>query len=401
MTIRNTKVTMNLKKIFLVAAVAVTSIASAQSEKFKVCLDAGHGAHDFGASYHGFVEKQINLEIVLKLGRILEQDPTIDVIYTRKTDTFIELVERANIANRNKANIFVSIHCNANKNTEAFGSETYVMGLSKSASSLEVAKKENAVITLEDNYKKTYAGYNPNAPESLISATIAQEEYFDQSIELASRIQDNFDEKVNRKSRGVHQAPFMVLHKAFMPRVLVETGFISNFQEGSYLNSEEGQSNMAKAIADAIFRMKAEHFGGTVPVLDIKKSDRPTLKDTTPVKPKETIVPIKDVAKPLDTKQDNKVETKTVDATKVVFKVQLKASNTKIDLKPENFNGLDKISSTFEGGYHKYMYGETNDYNVARTLLSQAKSKGYESAFVVPFKNGVKITLNEAVKSAK
>ena len=235
------KIRMNLKKTFIVTAIAVTSIISAQTgNKFKVCLDAGHGAHDFGASHHGYVEKKINLEIVLKLGKILEQDPNIDVIYTRNNDTFIDLVERANIANRANANIFVSVHCNANKNTEAYGSETFVMGLSKSKSSLDVAMKENAVISLEDNYKSKYAGYNPNAPEALISATIAQEEYFEQSIELASRIQDNLEEKLNRKNRGVAQAPFMVLHKAFMPRVLIETGFISNPAEGAYLNSEEG-----------------------------------------------------------------------------------------------------------------------------------------------------------------
>jgi N-acetylmuramoyl-L-alanine amidase len=386
-----------LKQVFITAALAVVTITSAQvSNKFKVCLDAGHGAHDFGATYHGFVEKQINLEIVLKLGKILEQDPTIDVVYTRKTDTFIELVERANIANRASANIFVSIHCNANRNTEAYGSETYVMGLSKSASSLEVAKKENAVITLEDNYKKTYAGYNPNAPESLISATLAQEEYLDQSIELASRIQDNFEDRVNRKNRGVHQAPFMVLHKAFMPRVLVETGFISNYAEGSYLNSEEGQTNMAKSIADAIFRMKAEHFGGVVPVLDIKKSEKPSPKDSAS-KPKVNVVPIKEVPKVTPVKQD----TKTVNNSRIIYKIQLKASNSKIDLTPSNFNGLDKLSTTFEGGFYKYMFGETNDYESSRALLSQAKAKGYESAFIVPFKDGVKISLNEAVKSSK
>lgn len=388
-----------LKQVFITAALAVVTITSAQvSNKFKVCLDAGHGAHDFGATYHGFVEKQINLEIVLKLGKILEQDPTIDVIYTRQTDTFIELVERANIANRGNANIFVSIHCNANRNTEAYGSETYVMGLSKSASSLEVAKKENAVITLEDNYKKTYAGYNPNAPESLISATLAQEEYLDQSIELASRIQDNFEDKVNRKNRGVHQAPFMVLHKAFMPRVLVETGFISNYAEGAYLNSEEGQINMAKSIADAIFRMKVEHFGGVVPVLDIKKSEKPSPKDSAN-KPKGNVVPIKEVPKVAPVKQDTK--TTNINNSKVIYKIQLKASNLKIDLTPSNFNGLEKLSSTFEGGFYKYMYGETNNYESSRTLLSEAKAKGYESAFIVPFKDGVKISLNEAVKSSK
>ncbi|WP_428225020.1 N-acetylmuramoyl-L-alanine amidase family protein [Flavobacterium sp.] len=387
----------SFKKIVVATALAVSCVSNAQNGgKFKVCLDAGHGNQDFGASYHGYVEKQINLAIILKLGTILEKDPSVDVIYTRKNDTFIELVERANIANRNKANIFVSVHCNANKNTEAYGSETYVMGLSKSASSLAVAKKENEVIKLEENYKTKYAGYNPNAPESLISATIAQEEYLDQSIELASRIQDNFDNKVNRKNRGVHQAPFMVLHKAFMPRVLVETGFISNPAEGAYLNSEEGQENMAKAIADAIFRMKAEYFGGNVPVLDIKKSEKPMPKDSTP-KLKDVELPVKEAPKSVPVKPT----VSSVDTTKVVFKIQLKASNVKIENKPENFNGLDEISSVFEAGYHKYLFGQTNSYEASKKLLAEAKSKGFESAFIVPFRNGVKISLNEAVKSSK
>lgn len=385
------KIRMNLKTIFIVSALAVTSIISAQSvSKFKVCLDAGHGAKDFGAVYHGFVEKNINLAIVLKLGKILEQDPTIDVIYTRNNDTFIELDERCNIANKSNANIFISIHCNANQRQEAYGSETFVMGLSKSKSSLDVAKKENSVITLESNYKTKYAGYDPNSPESIISATIAQEEYFDQSIELASKIQEGLEEKLNRKNRGVAQAPFWVLHRAFMPRVLIETGFISNPAEGAYLNSDEGQVNMAKTIADAIFRMKAEHFGGTIPILDIKKSEKPAPKDST-VKTPEKVIPIKEAPKATDGK--------AVDTTKVIYKVQLRASKTKIEATADNFNGLNNISMIFDGGYHKYLFGETNDYDASKALLAQAKAKGYDSAFIVPFKKGVKISLNEAVKA--
>ncbi len=379
------KFTLKIKEVFVLVSLLIVSSAFAQG-KFKVTLDAGHGDHDFGATYHGFVEKNIALGVVLKVGKILEQDPSIQVIYTRKNDTFVDLVERANIANRADANLFVSIHCNANKNQEAYGTETYVMGLSKSASSLEVAKKENQVIEMEKDYKTKYAGYNPNSPESLISATLAQEEYLDQSIEFASRIQDNFDVKLNRKVRGVKQAPFMVLHKAFMPRVLIEMGFISNKEEGAYLNSEEGQLNVAKSIADAIFRMKVEHFGGTMPVIEIQKSERPVVK--------------KDTAK--TTVKDSTPKTndsRPVDSNKVIYKVQLKASATQVETKPENFNGLKKISFISEKGYFKYMYGETNDYNEAKMQLLEAKTRGYDSAFIVPFKNGQKISLNDALKS--
>ncbi|WP_134355204.1 N-acetylmuramoyl-L-alanine amidase family protein [Flavobacterium psychrophilum] len=387
------KFTLKIKPLVFILSLFFVANALAQTNyKFKVVLDAGHGNHDFGATYHGFVEKNINLAIVLKLGKILELDPNVQVIYTRNNDTFVDLVERANIANRASANFFVSIHCNANKNNDAYGSETFVMGLSKSASSLAIAKKENAVITLEDNYKKKYSGYDPNSPESLISATIAQEEYLDQSIELASKIQEGLENKLNRKSRGVAQAPFMVLHKAFMPRVLVETGFISNLDEGTYLNSEEGQQNIAKTIADAVFRMKAEYFGGTVPVIDIKKYEKPEIKDSTPK------VTLPDQAKDTSKEQKKIVDTKKIDTSKVIFKVQLKASASKIEAKPKNFNGLDKISFVLEKEYYKYMYGETNDYLVAKMQLLEAKTKGYDSAFIVVFKNGIKISLNEALK---
>ncbi|WP_300566669.1 N-acetylmuramoyl-L-alanine amidase, partial [Flavobacterium sp.] len=388
------KFTLKFKYLALIFSLLFLATASAQTNsKFKVVLDAGHGDHDFGATYHGFVEKNITLAIVLKVGKILEQDPGVQVLYTRNNDTFVDLVERANIANRADANLFVSIHCNANKNLEAYGAETYVMGLSKSASSLEVAKKENSVITMEADFKTKYAGYNPNSPESLISATIAQEENLELSIELASKIQDNFEFKLNRKVRGIHQAPFMVLHKAFMPRVLIETGFISNKDEGAYLNSEEGQLNMAKTIADAIFRMKVEHFGGSMPTIVIQKSEKPIAKDTTP-KVKE-VAPIK---KDTPKTKEVKIDTKAIDSNKVIFKIQLKASGTHIEPKPENFNGLDKISFVTEKGLYKYMYGETNDYVVAKMQLLEAKTRGYESAFIVPFKKGVKISLNEALK---
>jgi N-acetylmuramoyl-L-alanine amidase len=245
---------------FLLAIVSLTSYS--QSGKFKVTLDAGHGAHDFGAVYSGRVEKNIALAVVLKVGKLLEANPKMDVIYTRKTDVFIDLIERANIANRADANIFVSIHCNANKNTAADGTETYVMGMNKIASNLEAAKKENAVITLEKDYKQKYEGFDPNSPETMIGMTLMQEEYLDNSISLASKIEDAFG-SLGKKLRhgGVKQAPFMVLHKAYMPRVLVEMGFISNPTEGDLLNSEAGQDEIAKAIADAIVSYKNEYFG--------------------------------------------------------------------------------------------------------------------------------------------
>lgn len=380
--------------IFSILFFLSLSVFGQGNSKFKIVLDAGHGDHDFGATYHGFVEKNIALGVVLKVGKILESDPHIQVIYTRKDDTFVGLIERAEIANRADANIFVSIHCNANKNTEAYGAETYVMGLNKNASNLDVAKKENAVITLEEDYKTKYAGYNPNSPESLISATLAQEEYLDQSIELASKVQEGFEIKLNRKVRGVKQAPFMVLHKAFMPRVLIEMGFISNRDEGAYLNSDEGQQNVAKTIADAIFRMKVEHFGGTMPVIDIKKSQKPMPKDSTP----KPVISISDIPKDILKINDSNNAANKVDPEKAIFKIQLKASSSFIEAEPKNFKGLDKLSLVNENGIYKYMYGETNDYNVAKMQLLEAKTRGYDSAFIVSYKKGLKIKLTDALK---
>jgi len=353
----------------------------AQTENFRVALDAGHGDHDFGANYSGRIEKNINLALVLKVGKILEQNPKIDVIYTRKTDVFIDLIERANIANRADANIFVSIHCNANKNTAASGTETYVMGMSKVASNLEAAKKENSVITLEKDYKQKYEGFDPNSPETMIGMTLMQEEYLDNSISLASKIEDRFaDLGRGVRQGGVKQAPFMVLHKAYMPRVLVETGFISNATEGEYLNSEEGQNDIARAIAEAIVSYKREYFGTDA-------------TDYVSGKPSQKVDenPVKEVATP------KKAEV-VKDPAAPVFKVQLSSSKKKVELVPSNFKGLNGITSVVDGKYNKYMYGETTDYNEAKKILEEAKSKGYDSAYLVAFKNGVLIDVQDAIK---
>lgn len=354
--------------------------AYSQSNVFKVTLDAGHGDHDFGAVYSGRIEKNIALAIVLKVGKILELNPNVDVIYTRKTDVFIDLVERANIANRANSNIFVSVHCNASKNTAADGTETYVMGLSKVASNLEAAKKENSVITLEKDYKRKYEGYDPNSPESMIGMTLMQEEYLDNSISLASKIEDNFD-KLGKKLRhgGVKQAPFMVLHKAYMPRVLVETGFVSNPTEGDLLNSEAGQNDIAEAIAQAILSYKREYFGnGNSDADDVKP-----VKDTsTPVKPKTNVAVTVAKTAPKGT----------------FFKVQLIASIKKTPLEPKNFKGLKNVTMIYENNIYKYFYQETSDYESAKKYLQEAKSKGYGASFLVATKDGEKISIQDAVK---
>jgi N-acetylmuramoyl-L-alanine amidase len=382
-----------MKVVFTIFLITISFVTYGQSTNFKVTLDAGHGGHDFGAVYNGHVEKNIALAVVLKVGKLLEANSKVDVIYTKKTDVFVDLVERANIANRANAHIFVSIHCNANRNTAADGTETYVMGMNKIASNLEAAKKENSVITLEKDYKRKYEGFDPNSPETMIGMTLMQEEYLDNSISLASKIENAF-EGLNKRIRGggVKQAPFMVLHKAYMPRVLVEMGFISNYVEGNLLDSESGQNEIATAIANAIISYKNEYYGtGVVENLDVRPSQRnaesPAKDSATPSKAK------------LNTESaDTKKTASKQDTTQILFKVQISASGRKMDLEPRNFKGLRNISMDYENSAYKYMYGETPDYDESKNLLEEAKAKGYKSAFLVAFKNGNKISIQEAVK---
>jgi len=219
--------------------------------QFVVVLDAGHGGHDPGNLGNGYLEKNIALNIVLKAGEILGQTSDIKVLYTRKDDTFVDLYVRGEIANKANADLFVSVHCDSHT-SNAHGAGTFVLGLHANKQNFEIAKKENSVIYLEDNYESRYADYDINSPESVIGLTIMQEEFLDQSISLAKGIQYNFSRKLKRKDREVKQAGFIVLHQTFMPSVLVETGFLTNDDEGAYLNSKRGQSEIGTSIAEAI-----------------------------------------------------------------------------------------------------------------------------------------------------
>ena len=392
---------MNIKskiKVLLIIGLFAFSISgNSQSKKFKVTLDAGHGDHDYGAVYNGHIEKNIALGIVLKVGKILEDQPNFEVNYTRKTDVFIGLVERANIANRADSNIFVSIHCNANKNTVADGTETYVMGMTKNASSLAVAKNENEVVTLEKDYKQKYNGYDPSSPETLIGLTLMQEDFLNNSIALAAKVEDEFS-GIGKKIRGggVKQARYMVLHKAYMPRVLIETGFVSNPVEGAILDSEEGQNAIANAIAEAIISYKKEYFGNGDGYSEENRpskkiAEKPSTDTANP--PKKEIVKVDEVVK-----KETKKEITTENVSAIVFKVQIAASSKKMDTDPSNFKGLKNIEIENTGTINKYFYGQTSDYEEAKNLLAEAKSKGYTSAFIIALKNGNLIPLKEAVK---
>ena len=233
---------------------------SQNSTKFKVVLDAGHGGEDPGAIKNGIKEKDIVLDVVLKIGKILEKNNNIEVVYTRKKDVFIGLRERANIANKAKANLFISVHCNGVKSTAARGTETFVMGMSRTDTNLDIAKKENGVIFLEKDYNEKYKGFDPNNPETLLGLKILQEEFLDQSISLASEIEKNFVKDNNRFSRGVKQQPIWVLDATVMPGVLIELGFVTHPVEGKYLSSESGKEEMSESISNAILTYKNNFF---------------------------------------------------------------------------------------------------------------------------------------------
>lgn len=371
----------NIKKYLIVVICFSSFFTWAQNKKFKVVLDAGHGGKDYGATYHGNIEKNIALKTVLKIGAILEKESDIEVVYTRNTDVFVELDERANIANKSKGHLFISIHCNANANQTADGNETFVMGITRNAANLEVAKKENAVVTLEKNYKIKYDGFDPKKPESVMGLSIQQEENLEQSIAIASKIQEAFIKYTGNKNRGVKQAGFLVLRKITMPRILVEMGFVSHKTEGAFLNSENGQDKLAEAISTAILSYKKESFTLETPKKEVEKIEK-----KEEVKKEE---PIKKEVAPAE---------KTVAHDAVIFSVQIATSTKKLETIPSNFKGLKSITVEKENALYKYFYGSVNEHKAAKELLKEAQAKGYSSAFIVATKNGKKISISEAIK---
>jgi len=350
----------------------------AQKKEFIVVLDAGHGGKDPGKiGYNHAKEKDIALKIVLQVGEILEKENNIKVVYTRKTDVFVDLWERGRIANKADADLFVSIHCNAHT-SQASGAETWVLGLHANRQNFEVAKAENSVILLEDNYEMKYKGFDPNSPNSVIGLTLMQEEYLDQSIQLASIIQEGLTNNLNLIDRGVKQAGFVVLHQTYMPSVLIETGFLTNNEEGSYLNSENGQGKYSVSISSDILKYIQQLTLNTVSNSKVAKN--------------ETVTSSKSKA----TTSDN---TSNI-FSNIEFKVQIASGSNKIETKSYNFNGLDNVERIKVGSSYKYYLGSTSDYNEIQKIQQLAKSKGYASAFIVAFENGKRISVEDVFKKS-
>ena len=353
--------------LFLITFLFISTAQLLAQDKFVVVLDAGHGGKDPGKVAKNIYEKNVALNIVLLTGKYLEAHKDIKVVYTRKKDVFVDLKERGKIANDADADLFVSIHCNAH-HTQASGTETYVLGLHANKQNFEVAKHENSVIFMEDNYEEKYEGFDPNSPEAVIGMTLMQEEFLDESLLVASYTQEKFTKELKRVDRGVKQAGFVVLHQTYMPSILIETGFITNKNEGAFLKSKSGQQRVAKAIAQAILKYK-KHLDENY-VIEAPKKKEPKVK-----------------------------EARVVEG--VDFKVQISSSKRKLPLKSYNFNGLKGVKRIKDGHFYKYYYGDTSDYDAINKMRNEARKKGYPDAFVVAFKGSKKITVTKALLMRK
>ncbi len=349
---------------FLSLHISVYAQSGASTNKFKVVLDAGHGGTDSGTLGNGLQEKDVAFDVTNRIYELLKKESDLEVVRTRTTDFKVPLSRRAEIANKEDANVFVSIHCNGVANPNPKGFETFVFGVRRNKDNLETAKRENSVIYLEDDHEKRYGNFDPNSPESFISFTLMQEEYLDQSILLANYIQTSVLKSVKMVDRGVKQDVFLVLRETFMPSVLVELGFLTNKDDATMLKSDANKQKMAQEIAKAIIEYKN-------------------------ALPSE------------DTSSSQYVETETTQKiASVSFSVQLVATSREIDPDPKDFKGLEPLAKLVENGMNKIVYGYSENYMEAQELLQDALEKGYDSAFIVAFdQEGNKITVNEALKS--
>jgi len=340
---------------------------------FVIMIDPGHGGKDSGTPGTGrykATEKDIALDVSLMLGQKIQKElPNVKVVYTRKTDVFPTLRSRPIAARNKEADLFISIHCNAQpgKKGTANGSETFVLGLSKSKTNLEVAKRENSVILLEENYEERYESFDPNSPESLIGLIIMQEDYLDQSIQLARYIEDEFIGTAKRRSRGVKQAGFWVLAQTSMPSVLVELGFLTHKKEEDFLNSKSGKKLMTQALFNAVKKY-------------VENQNAVAVEETNEIEVAET--------------SDDEI------FPAITFMVQIAASSRDLELKSFNFKGLEQVTKSKIGKIYRYYYGNTSNYTLIQKLKEEAISKGYSNCFIVSFKNEEQIPLNKALKGS-
>lgn len=369
----------------------------APSSQFVVVIDPGHGGHDPGTTNGSIFEKDIVLSVGLKLGRLIGQElPGVKVVYTRRTDVFIPLHQRAAMANKAEADLFISIHADGVKDHSVSGSSVFVMGLHVNDENLEVAKRENAVITQETDYLVSYDAFD-NSTESYIKFSLMQNLYIDQSIQFAGKIQSYFKERVRLKDRGVKQAGFLVLYRTAMPSVLIETGFVTNPEESKFLVSEEGQTFIVEAIFSALKEYKASVDKATLSLQDMTGSGDSGTKDS--VKPADR------PDGPGDQHGTSGGGSKPGKGREplpsgIVFAVQICSSPVPINLRESPYRKLQGVSERFLDGAYKYFAGEYKEYEAAETQLAKVK-KSVRDAFIVAFRDGKKITVRQARNELK
>lgn len=396
--------------------------ADSSAKKFVLVIDAGHGGHDSGALGARSKEKDINLTVALAFGRLVEENcPDVTVVYTRRTDVFIPLQRRADIANNKKADLFISIHTNALPGGRiAYGSETYSLGMARAKANLEVAKRENSVITLENDYRHTYQGFDPNKAESYVIFEIMQDRHMKQSVDLAGCIQRNY-KSVGRPDKGVHQAGFLVLRNTSMPSVLTELGFITTPAEEAYLNSARGVEELSRSIYNGFITYRRLHdksvsdlpaplpaapapemptadtvAAATVtPAVEMTPAVKPETP-TTPTTPKRENAP-KPKAAPSKTQtanpKNNDAKPKTPN---VEYRIQLGAGKRQISTTDPQFKGL-KVTRTKEGDLFKYYHGSFTRHADAKKALQGVKKK-IPAAYVVAFHQGKPVSVTQAKK---
>lgn len=410
-----------LIRALLVAAFIILAVAGVAARQFTLVIDAGHGGHDAGAKGSFSYEKNINLKMALAFGRYVEKNcPDVKVIYTRKTDVFVPLHKRADIANKNRADVFISIHTNALPGGRiARGMETYTMGMRRSNEKLSAAQRENAVITYESDYKERYEGYDPNSPESAIMFEFIHDKYMAKSVELAKHVQKSVCSTANRPDKGVKQDVFLVLRETSMPACLIELGFITTPDEERLLNDDASIDNIARGIYNAFAKYKNDNYSGVnVPLVAPKESDKvslPTLipqDDTDKQKNRNAARNAeKTASKPQSaTSQPRREAAKTVnvpagtakadDADAPVFKVQIMANATKEAKNSPRFKGYDGIDMYEEGGMYKYTIGASTNYNAINRLRASLATE-FPGCFIVAFRNGSKMNITEAIRIFK
>jgi N-acetylmuramoyl-L-alanine amidase len=380
---------------FIIPSIAMLPKSKSSGTVNRVVIDAGHGGKDYGnlgTGRYKSKEKHISLEVALQFGNYIKQNmPEVEVIYTRDNDEFVGLKERAAMANKAQADLFISIHCNAHTAGNAYGTETFVMGLSREKANLEISRRENSVIFLEEDYEKTYEGYDPNDPQGAIIASLTSNAYLGQSALLAQKVQDQFRERVKRHDRGVKQSVLYVLDFSAMPSILIELGFLTNKNEEDFLNTSNGKELMASAIYRAFKEYKTE----------LDEMDKLNNNPAVDTEIKDQIKPVEPAKPPVNTTEKDVTPTTNTEIKSSewpVYKVQLAASTKKMPLVSSNFNGLEGVEMYEEKPFYKYTMGNFKSLEEAKNFLPMVKSKGYKDAYVIAFYKGERIDVNKAAE---